>query len=320
MKIRTGSTLVCCTKWNNHREKPILLPTWSTNDEPQDLFRPVYSITMLPDSFNPIFVLKTQRFFTFFQRSVGRILALSLVGSGFALVVFAFLMDNGFYIADAFLMFSMFTCFTSCVVAVIPGIDLAQKRIFDDLSLFTPLSDREVVRGYALSGLFYSCGIMLLGIPLQLFMLLVSRGELYDGWSLLCRIIFYQLLLSTVINFYVLAFFAGVRTSQQFWTTIMLFFVLYFPILFAFYIMGTEMHMYTYNLFSPYRNVIVDPVDIYFAICAACLTLASYALAMLNYSWKKPFPLKQITLIAVYIGLFVITFIVWMPLLLYFSQ
>ncbi|MCL2304561.1 MAG: hypothetical protein FWC43_04390 [Planctomycetaceae bacterium] len=166
----------------------------------------------MPDWLNPIFVLKTQRWFVLL-RKFGPL--------GLLLYLLAFYCSWGFFSTHDVYDFDFegliiveyfvvgFLCFASCSSSV--GY-LPKRYIDEDLIHYTSLSDRQVLFGYFYVGCFYSGLACLCGTAIHLLFL---PGLGIQG--LIPLLHFFSLfLIAQTLNLLQASFFAGVRKQHEF--------------------------------------------------------------------------------------------------------
>lgn len=245
---------------------------------------------MFPDYFNPIFVLKAQRVITFIQRNW--IFVLSCYVFVLFVQIVSWSSHSGYYSHLASVWIGILI---TIIPAVIPGVELAWRRINDDLSLFTPLTPRQIINGYVLTGIFYSCSLIaLVKIPVPILLLLgdsISVNEV--GLSL--QSVLWSMLYSIYLNLLVLSFMAGVKTTLALGITGALIFLFY---QFLFPLGGII------GIWAHFKYLKPDSLEIltwaYMAISFLCFALPGYFLAIWNYTEKTSYAWKHCLIVLSY--------------------
>jgi len=200
----------------------------------------------MPDWLNPIFVLKTRRWFVSLRRYGPFLLGLYIL---------LFYCSWNFYSThdtsniekelEGVIIFEYFLvgflCFASCISSVAY---LPKRYIDEDLIHFTPLSDKQVLFGYFYIGMFYSGLACLCGAAIHLLLLpgLGIKGLIALAWF------FSFFLIAQTLNLLQASFFAGVRKQHEF---ILMGLSMYVTLLILFWPMTPVIHWKSIILYVP---------------------------------------------------------------------
>lgn len=261
---------------------------------------------MFPDTYNPIFVLKTQKVVRFFHRYRIAILVCLLVllglGLAFSPVILSYVGYVDEFAADLSKGFlSSWLNLIGFITGIIPGLVFAKKEVDKDLSHFTPMPDRQLLNGYIFSGVFYSSlFITLLGLPFCCVYALMT-ADLFGACEAFVSAIFYAVL----VNLFVMSFTAGAKTMTQLVVTGLMIYMLYISILSFYYVVGLVpgflYEFYREHTFSP--DVYSASAYVYWCICIPVVALVSYRLTIYHYRLDAAPPAKHCIIVGLHLFL-----------------
>jgi len=248
----------------------------------------------MPDWLNPIFILRTQLWFTLMWQFRWFLLVgyLALLCCSWTFILTRDIWDTDLEIyinVEFFLVAAL--CFG---LGVLPISALPKRYMDEDLIHYTALSDKQVLFGYIYVGMFYS-GLACLGgtlVHLLIFPRLGINGLIPLGYFLSF------FLISQMLNLFSASFFAGVRKQYEF------------------ILMGFMMYIICFILFgSALFPLLTSPRFIAFlywktfALYVPTVSACAYGLLLLNLNRKVFLPWKMFRTVFAYAILAVILFI-----------
>lgn len=168
----------------------------------------------LPDRWNPIFVLRTRRFFGRIVKFRLLLLAATLLTLGFGVVLSWRAWESEAYehyreMAE-FIAYFLTTAF-ALRGAVLPGIQYLREVSEEDLSRFSGMEPKAIVRGYTSIGAFFPALSCLLG---TLFLITLNLFDPHSLLSVGIRVIVI-FMFSQVVKTVLFAFFTLVRNEKE---------------------------------------------------------------------------------------------------------
>jgi len=296
-------------------------PCWVISDQWPIAYRPLiiynfyfsflichFSFIPVPDWLNPIFVLRTQLWFSLLWHYR---LLLSIVYLSLLCCFWAFFFTHGISEVDLAIFWKsavfveyFFVAILSCGLGVMPISQLPRRYVDDDLIHYTALSDKQVLFGYIYIGMFYSGVVCLCGMLFHLLLLpgLGIKGLIPLGYF------FSFFLIAQMLNLFSASFFAGVRKQYEFLCMGFMMYVIIFILGGSFIQFGNFIIFY-FNVppaspFSYWQSVFL-----YVPAVSAC----AYGLILWNLKRKVFLPWKMFRTVCVYIilagGLYLIHFL-----------